>query len=369
MKHNWEYKPLYSVGSIDFGKRIVAKETEPGPYFVYGGGGATFTTKDYNRKDCTIVSRFAMSANCVRHVKGKFFLNDSGLSVKSKDKALTQNFLDKFLFSIQPIIYNLGRGAAQKNLNVKDFAAITVPVPPLSEQLHVAAELDRINEAIAAKEAQLKELDNLVKSQFIEMFGDLQASAPLSDFIESSFSGEWGNEDDNHEGVKVLRTTNFNNDGTLSFDKVVTRLIPESKILKKHLQKGDIILEKSGGTNENPVGRVVYFNEDGLYLFNNFTMALRCKPKYDSLFVFYSLYYFYQLNKEEIRNMSSKTTGIANLKMERYWKIPIKLADLNIQKRFADIVHQTDRSKDIVRRQVEELRTLLAARMDYWFND
>ena len=156
-----------------------------------------------------------------------------------------------------------------------------------------------------------------VQSQFIEMFGKSDKSKPLSEFIESSFPGEWGKEDKDGNGVKVIRTTNFTNSGKLDLSDVVTRDIDHKKIEKKALQKGDIILERSGGTNENPVGRVVYFNEEGCYLFNNFTQLLRCKKDVNTLYVFYSLYNYYQTNKSAIRSMGNKTTGIQNLKMDQ----------------------------------------------------
>ena len=183
------------------------------------------------------------------------------------------------------------------------------------------------------------------QSQFIEMFGDIEDSWPLKDVIEASFPGEWGSEDKNGTGVKVIRTTNFTNEGKLNLADVVTRDIPQAKIDKKHLIKGDIILERSGGTNENPVGRVVYFNEEGIYLFNNFTQLLRCKQDVNWRFVFYSLYAYYQSNKTAIRSMGNKTTGIQNLKMEQYWQIPIKAAPRALQDQFASLFEQADKSK------------------------
>ena len=84
------------------------------------------------------------------------------------------------------------------------------------------------------------------------------------------------------------------------------------------MKKGDKILERSGGTNENPVGRVVYFDEEGLFLFNNFTQMLRCVEGVTSIFIFYSLYNYYQTNKDIIRSMGNKTTGIQNLKIDKY---------------------------------------------------
>ena len=176
------------------------------------------------------------------------------------------------------------------------------------------------------------------------MFGSVESTKPLADFIEVSFPGEWGQEDKDGSGIKVIRTTNFTNNGKLNLSDVVTRDIDSVKVEKKKLSKGDIILERSGGTNENPVGRVVYFEEDGVYLFNNFTQLLRCKEGVNSLFIFYSLFNYYQINKNVIRSMGNKTTGIQNLKMDRYWQIPIADVSIVLQKEFESIYRQADKS-------------------------
>ena len=181
-----------------------------------------------------------------------------------------------------------------------------------------------------------------VKSQFIEMFGE-RTTTPVGRYIKDSFPGDWGKEDLEGNGVKVIRTTNFTNSGKLNLSEVVTRSIEERKVQKKQIHMYDTILERSGGTTENPVGRVVLFEEDGLYLCNNFTQILRFKD-IDPRFAFYALFYFYQTNKTTIRSMGSKTTGIQNLNMSKYLEIGIPNAAEVEQKHFVSIAEQADKS-------------------------
>ena len=225
-------------------------------------------------------------------------------------------------------------------------------LPPLAEQKVLA---DKLWAAYRLKESYKKLLaatEEMVKSQFIEMFGTVESTKPLTDFIDVSFPGEWGQEDKDGSGVKVIRTTNFTNNGKLDLSDVVTRDIDYAKVEKKKLSKGDIILERSGGTNDNPVGRVVYFEEDGVYLFNNFTQLLRCKEGVNSLFLFYSLFNYYQMNKNVIRSMGNKTTGIQNLKMDRYWQIPIADVSIERQKEFESIYRQADKSGSVLQYRI-----------------
>ncbi|HUX63284.1 restriction endonuclease subunit S [Sulfuricella sp.] len=136
--------PLNEVATISFGTRVTKKRDAGTLYPVYGGGGATFALDEFNRENCFIVSRFGMSEECVRFVCGKFFLNDSGLTADTLDKGrLHQRFLDTYLVGMQPQIYGLGRGTAQKNLNVSAFKEMLVPLPPLEEQKRIVAVLDQ----------------------------------------------------------------------------------------------------------------------------------------------------------------------------------------------------------------------------------
>ena len=182
-----------------------------------------------------------------------------------------------------------------------------------------------------------------VQSQFIEMFGN-HSSTPVSHYIADSYPGEWGVEDKDGSGVKVIRTTNFTNAGKLDLTDVVTRSIIEKKVKRKTIKKFDTILERSGGTAENPVGRVVLFEEDDQYLCNNFTQVLRFKD-IDPRYAFYSLFYYYQMNKTYVRSMGSKTTGIQNLDMNKYLEIGIPNASDDEQSLFIAITEQADKSK------------------------
>lgn len=180
-------------------------------------------------------------------------------------------------------------------------------------------------------------------SQFIEMFGKM-GTTPIKEYVLDSYPGEWGVEDTDGNGVRVIRTTNFTNTGKLNLADVVTRNIEEKKVSRKRILKYDTILERSGGTNDNPVGRVVLFEEDGLFLCNNFTQVLRFKD-IDSRFAFYALFYFYQTNRTAIRSMGSKTTGIQNLNMSKYLEIGIPNATTEQQYAFMQIAEQADKSK------------------------
>lgn len=259
------------------------------------------------------------------------------IPLRPNQEILNNEFLSYLLRSNEFVSYanSISSGTKMPRMPLADLRKFECILPPMDLQQRFVS---------FAHQADKSEFDG-IKSQFIEMFGRTENTKPLSDFIEVSFPGEWGQEDKDGNGVKVIRTTNFTNTGKLNLADVVTRDIDPNKVEKKKLKKGDIILERSGGTNDNPVGRVVYFNEDGLYLFNNFTQLLRCKEEVNSLFIFYSLFNYYQMNKRIIRSMGNKTTGIQNLKMDQYWQIPIADVPVERQNEFEAIYRQADKSE------------------------
>lgn len=143
--------------------------------------------------------------------------------------------------------------------------------------------------------------------------------AKLLEITGKPLSGEWGSDDVDGTGIPVLRTTNFTNEGVVNYNDVVTRQITKKNISEKMLRYGDIILEKSGGSDKQPVGRVIFFEgEENKYLFNNFTGLLRVKDssKWLPKYVFYALFANY--NAGGTTRYENRTTGLHNLQTDSY---------------------------------------------------
>ena len=165
---SWPRVRLGEVCEVVYGERIRKIDATATTYPVYGGGGETFRWATFNRENACVVSRFAMSKECVRFVKGRFFLNDSGLTVASINESLNQDFLDWFLMGSQSRIYACGQGVAQRNVEIKRFRDLLIPLPPLAEQRRIVSKLDRLCDIVAKRKEQLLQLQQLVKSRFVE---------------------------------------------------------------------------------------------------------------------------------------------------------------------------------------------------------
>lgn len=366
MNHGWEKKRLGDVCQINFGKRIVAKDTPPGPYYVYGGGGATFTTMDYNRENCMIVSRFAMSPECVRFVRGRFFLNDSGLSVQSNNGLLTQEFVEKYLWAIQPQIYNLGRGAAQKNLNTKSFSEMPIPIPAVEVQRQIVSELDKINEMLEVKRGQLKDLDMLSQSLFYEMFGEPIENPQgwdmkqIQEFAKTTAGGTPSkSHPEYYNGGKIpwLRSGEVCKMNISNTELCITDLGMQNSSAKL-VPVNSVVVAMYGATAAQ-VGVIrseMTLNQAISAIFPN----SHTKPIF--------LYFCLSGLKESLLKVAHGAAQ-PNISQAIIKSTKIILPPIELQNEFSVRVEAIEEQKRVIESTISDLEVLLASRMDYWFND
>lgn len=258
----WRISTLEDVAEVSFGTRVTKKVDSGSTYPVYGGGGATFYMDEFNRESCVVISRFGMSERCVRRVEGKFFLNDSGLTVESKDCGLLwQPFLDLQMFELETEIYELGRGTAQKNLNVQEFRCLPVFVPPLDEQKRIVAALDQASAALdrarAKAEESLSDARLVFDAHLHELFSSGErkewSAAVLGDLADFRNGINFTKASRGKE-VRVLGVKDFQNRFHAP-DTGLDRVIIDGDLDPIDcLQSGDIVFVRSNG-NPELIGR------------------------------------------------------------------------------------------------------------------
>ncbi len=170
--------------------------------------------------------------------------------------------------------------------------------------------------------------------------------------------------------AKVIRNTNFNNDGSIDYNDVAHLQVEDRHLREKELKCGDIIIERSGGGPSQPVGRVVYFDltEKG-YSFSNFTSTLRVvnPEKVHSKFLLYYLHMFY-LDGNTL-TLQQKTTGIRNLNFADYKKSPVPLPPLDEQTKIAAILSKIQQAIEVQERIIERVKELKRALMAKLFTE
>ncbi|MDO9038879.1 MAG: N-6 DNA methylase [Lutibacter sp.] len=208
IESKWELKKLGEVSAIDYGTRIVKKTEQGSIYPVYGGGGETFKSDNFNRESVFIISRFGMSPKCVRFVSDKFFLNDSGLTLNTANSnILNQDYLNQYLFLNQEMIYLCGQGVAQKNLEIETFNSLKIPLPPLDIQQKIVSEI----EVLEAKEKKAKEEVEKLKIEASNLFvfdGEIVTLQSITTKIGSGATPRGGEAAYVESGITLIRSMN-----------------------------------------------------------------------------------------------------------------------------------------------------------------
>jgi len=181
-------------------------------------------------------------------------------------------------------------------------------------------------------------------------------SKKLGDVV-TTHNGAWGVED--NSGTAVLRSTNFNSNGTISWDQVAYRSIPQKKVVSLGLKPNDILIEKSGGSPAQPVGRVVFFEKkqkDNI-IYGNFISKFQVKdseivPKY----LFYYLHHFYKSG--DINKYQSQTTGIRNLQLKDYLNIAVPKFAKSAQEMIVERLDAIRKSQELCDTQIQKTEEL-----------
>lgn len=192
------------------------------------------------------------------------------------------------------------------------------------------------------------------------LYSDKFKYKKLKSVIIHSCSGDWGNDDkdcfDDNEFVRclVIRATEFDNKFNLNVDgsRAKYRLVNKQKYNSLEVQSNDLLIEKSGGSENQPVGRVAILTKELMQNytlgFSNFVHKIRIDDRI--VYVEYVFNYLKTLHNIKITDvMQSQTNGIRNLILNEYLNLPIPIPSLSKQKEIAD--HIT-----AIRQQAQQLK-------------
>ena len=365
---NWKKEKLENIATVNYGTRIVKDSAIGNEYYVYGGGDKTFKTDIFNRENTLIVARFGMSPKCTRFVKGKFFLNDSGLTVDTNDEhLLNQNFLNWQLFFLNDLIYSLGKGVAQKNLNVFLFKNLDIIVPKsLNEQQEIVDVLDAAYRIIRLRKECIKSAQFLIPALFQEMFGD-----PLSKVDKNKIgyyfdvgTGATPRRENSeyYEGnIPWVKTTEVDN----CYINSTSEHISESAVKETNCSlypPGTILMAMYGQGKTR--GKVAYLNISATT--NQACAALQLKKEYENDVNLIYVFYYLQIIYEFLRTLS-QGGGRPNMNLSIVRNIPLYLPDIKQQELFAEKVQELESYIKSQQAELENAKTMFQSLLHHSF--
>jgi type I restriction enzyme S subunit len=133
------------------------------------------------------------------------------------------------------------------------------------------------------------------------------------------------------------------------------------------LRHGDILIEKSGGGPDQPVGRVLFYGLKGEHTCSNFISILRPSQQVDAKFLYYSLCNLYE--RGVVKNYQQQTTGIINLQLGEYLRESIYFPPLPEQKKIAEMLSGVDFRISLGEQKISQLEVLLKSLGDKFFEN
>lgn len=265
---------------------------------------------------------------------------------------------------------------SHKRLWISDFSNMEIDYPSPEIQNSIATELDTIRSAIDNKKQQLALLDEAVKSEFVEMFGDPVNNPmnweikPMGELLslltDFSSNGSYKTLDSNvimydePNYALMIRTTDLES-GDFSnnvkwVDEKAYNLLSKSKVFGK-----EIIMNKIGSA-----GKVYLMPElNRPVTLGRNAFLFRYKENINSVYIYFLLTSEYGKNeiKPYIRGAVTKTITKDDAR-----KIRIPVPPLSLQNDFAAFVKQIDKSKFVVKQQIADLQELLDSKMQEYFS-
>lgn len=290
-------------------------------------------------------------------------------------KEISNKFLCYFLQS--PLCYASVRdsmkGVGITRITLKQIEKWDVPLPPLAEQHRIVTEIERWFSLIniiennkedlqtTIKQTKNKILDFAIHGKLVPQDPTDESAIELLKRINPNFTpcdnghypqlpvgwscttikdvceninGLWKGKKEPLVKVGVIRNANFTKDFKLDFSNIECIDVEQRAFSQRHLLNGDLIVEKSGGSDKNPVGRaVLYEGTNGVFSYSNFTMVLRIIHREVILSKF--LYYYILANYQAgvMNSMQTQTTGLHNLILDKYLTMPLYLPPRQEQER------------------------------------
>ena len=264
------------------------------------------------------------------------------------------------------------QGVAQLNLSLKNIADILIPLVSSEKQDEIVRNLAAVDTAIAIRKEQIRLIDQVVKSRFIELFGDMflnskawmkQALDSLADVVSGITKGRKTKEPQLIE-VPYMAVSNVK-DGYIDWTTVKTIQATQQEIEQYRLLPDDVLMTEGGDPDK--LGRGAILKEPlQNCIHQNHIFRVRLN---ESLILpaFFEEYLKHQKAKRYFLGCAKQTTGIASINMRQLKALPVLLPPLELQEQFAAFVEQTDKSKVAVQKALDEAQLLFDSLMQKYF--
>lgn len=339
---------------------------------VQRGRSETFYSGDFSNRYLVETGDYLIGMdgefNLARWQSGPALLNQRVCKIDTVSKEVDRYYLGRFLAVALKEIEDVTPFVTVKHLSVKTLNDIQIPLPPLAEQKRIAAILDAADALRAKRRESLAQLDTLLQSTFLDLFGDPVTNPKgwgpiLFEKIGSSRLGKMLDKGKEVGDCQYPYLANYNVQwGRFVLDELRQMDFDESDRNEFDLRSGDLLVCEGG-----EVGRTAIWRSelDGVY-FQKALHRVRLDPtKAVPEFI---LYFMWFMAKNGGFQDFTNSATIAHLTGAKLKGLPVPLPPLDLQHHFATIVESIERQKTRLRAHLAELDTLFASLQSRAFN-
>lgn len=357
---------LKEICKVDWGNTNLTKAayTEGGEYLGVSATGCDGKFNYYDFEAYTPVIS-AIGANC-----GKMFLPQRKfVAIKNTITLVPHDCIDgKYLYYAMINNRIPKRGGGQPFISKSDTENYEIPCPSLSIQREIVQIFDILSSIIKSRQQQLQKLDELVKARFVEMFGDVIRNSKsweicvLADIASSRLGKMLDTKQQTGEcSYPYLANFNvqwfrFNTENLNQMD------FNEEDRIEFELQNGDLLVCEGG-----EIGRcAVWHNEIQPCFFQKALHRVRCNrqivhPDY------LGWWFKYNCDHDGFATIAGAKATIAHLPGVKLKQLRVAIPPLELQEQFAAFVNQTDKSKAVIQKALDETKLLFDSLMQEYF--
>lgn len=337
----------------------VSSEDGKYPFFTCSKEPLKISTYSY---DCECVLVAGNGDLNVKYYNGKFDAYQRTYIIEANGSGkLYMPYLYYFMEDYIDELRKQAIGGVIKYIKLANLTDALIELPSVDEQKSIVEILKKVKGILDKRNDEIRELDNLIKARFVEMFGDCTNMISLSDLCLIITDGTHQSPKFQHEGIPFILVSNLSkNTVTYDTDKFISAETYKELYKRTPIEIGDILLSTVGS-----YGHPAVVVEDRKFLFQRHIAYL--KPKSDIL----NSYYMHGalLSPGCQRQIEEKVKGIAQkpLNLSEIRKIRIPVPSLDLQKQYADFVHQVNKSKVAVQKALDETQMLFDSLMQEYF--
>lgn len=289
-----------------------------------------------------------------------------GMILRAKTERINSEYLPFFIASdyFMDEAIRISVGSLSPTVNWKELKELEFTIPTLEEQEKLVKTLLAANDLKEKYEELLAITDDLVKSQFIELFGrpednnmgwdmgtirDIVSDVRYGSSRQASSDGKY----------PYIRMNNITYGGELDLTDLKRINIPDNELAKCTVRKGDVLFNRTN--SKELVGKTCLYDRDETMVLAGFVIRVRMNEKATPEFLVQYMNLPYM--KELLLSMCKAACGQANINAQELQNIPIYIPPIDIQKRFIVLKQQTDKSKFEIKKAIENTSALIKSLM------